>query len=238
MAKILLLETATEACSVAIAIDGLAQYVVEDPAVNQHAEKLTLFIDQALREAGLTLSELDAVAVSRGPGSYTALRVGASVAKGICYALDKPLIAVDTLAALAGASLPTASAGATVPTFLMPMLDARRQEVWTAIYDTGLNALTPAQPMIIENDLFEKFMDDFFNANSRGVFILSGNGAVKVGNVPHGETTVFSPVRSCSAVFLATLAERFFLGGDFQNIAYFEPFYMKAPNITVPRAGL
>ncbi len=245
MARILLIETATEVCSAALAVDGAVVSLQEDLHCASHAALLTLQIEACVRESGIALHALDAVAVSQGPGSYTSLRVGASVAKGICYALEKPLIAVDTLLALAAISAvhpPSASLWrvnrppSTVhrPPYFMPMLDARRQEVWTAVYDSNMKLLTPAQPLIMENDLFENFIraaiPDFGNVQ----VILSGNGAWKIENVLHSKEAVQDTKISCSASNLARWAERCFQITEFQNIAYWEPFYMKLPNITTP----
>lgn len=236
MARILLIETATDVCSAAIAVDGQIVALAEQLSTLQHAALLTLQIEACVRQAGWPLAQLDAVALSRGPGSYTALRVGASVAKGICYALDKPLIAVDTLLALALASRTGLPENQGSPhTLLVPMLDARRQEVWTAVYDEAGRLLAPAQPIIMENNLFEKFLDAFAVQRPGARLILAGNGMRKVQNVPGPWTAVFSPVENCSAVHLAMTAEQFFQTSDFQEIAYFEPFYMKPPNITIPK---
>ncbi len=251
MACILLIETATEVCSAAIAVDGVVVALQEELHCTSHAAVLTLQIEACVRQSGIALRTLDAVAVSRGPGSYTALRVGASVAKGICYALQKPLIAVDTLLALAAASkldglkFEVRSPGVhqtsnfklqtpELQTFLMPMLDARRQEVWTAVYDAEMNLLAPAQPLIIENDLFKNFthavIPDFSNVR----VILSGNGANKIENVRHDKEAVVISKKNCSATGLAPWAEQYFQCNDFQDIAYWTPFYMKLPNITTP----
>ncbi|MEO6038658.1 MAG: tRNA (adenosine(37)-N6)-threonylcarbamoyltransferase complex dimerization subunit type 1 TsaB, partial [Saprospiraceae bacterium] len=180
---------------------------------------------------------LDAIALSRGPGSYTALRVGASVAKGICFALDKPLMAIDTLSALAEASRNQLSADALSDTLFVPMLDARRQEVWVGVYDEQGRCLAPAQPLILENFLFEKFMEGFVATRPGARLILSGNGMDKLQNVPNFPNAVFSPIKNCSAANLTGLAEQLFQTNDFQEVAYFEPFYMKPPNITVPKPG-
>lgn len=252
MARILLIETATEVCSAALAVDGVVVALQEELNCTNHSALLTVQIEACVRQSGIPLHALDAVAISQGPGSYTALRVGASVAKGICYALEKPLIAVDTLLALAASGLeslkfdPEASGRSSSlqpmpnfqlqtsnsPTFLMPMLDARRQEVWTAVYDAEMRLLAPAQPLIMENDLFEIFIrtaiPDFHNVQ----VILSGNGAQKLENVRHGKEAVQSTKKTCSAADLAGWAERFFQISDFQDIAYWSPFYMKLPNIT------
>lgn len=246
MARILLIETATEVCSAAIAVKGEVVASAEELHSSNHAALLTLQIEEVVKTAGIPLSALDAVAVSQGPGSYTSLRVGASVAKGICYALDKPLVAVDTLLALAWASRkagnpapigagqqPTAN-NQKPETFYVPMLDARRQEVWTAVYDDNLRLLSPARPLILENDLFEKYIQKVVPGASPYMLILSGNGSLKFENATTRENTVFSPVKKCSAQHFSTLAEQIFQNAEFQNAAYFEPFYMKAPNITTP----
>ncbi|MCB9331793.1 MAG: tRNA (adenosine(37)-N6)-threonylcarbamoyltransferase complex dimerization subunit type 1 TsaB [Lewinellaceae bacterium] len=239
MAKILLIETASEVCGAAIAVDGQTIALAEDPDQARHAERLTLLIAECCSQAAFKLSDLDAVAVSRGPGSYTALRVGVSTAKGICFALDKPLIAVDTLQALAAASL--LEYGKTQPVsrsphsvIAIPMLDARRQEVWTAAYDDQLHVAVPAQPLILQHELFEKFLNTIPDYNPETVCVISGNGSKKTEDAGIVENVVFSPVKKCSANYLAGLAEQFFQKNDFQNITHFEPFYMKSPNITTP----
>jgi tRNA threonylcarbamoyladenosine biosynthesis protein TsaB len=236
MSRILLIETATEVCSAAIAVDGVIVAIAEELQAPSHATLLTLQIDDCVRRAGIDLAALDAIAVSRGPGSYTALRVGASVAKGLCYALDKPLIAVDTLQALAWASQNAPVAYSQVPEsrIFIPMLDARRQEVWLAVYDALLNAIAPEQPLIIENNSFENLICQLLPDAANAVFVISGNGSEKIKNVPLPEKTVFSEVKKCSASHLAALSEQIFQRSDFQDVAYFEPFYMKAPNITTP----
>ncbi len=236
MARILLIETATDVCSAAIAVDGQLLALSEEINTLQHAALLTLQIEKCVREAGIPLAELDAVALSRGPGSYTALRVGASVAKGICYALDKPLIAVPTLLALAEASQKMTGAAADEPALFVPMLDARRQEVWVAVYDEKGREIAPAQPLILENNLFLDFITPFLDNRPGLRLFFSGNGMQKMENVPKFTSTVFSSVKNCSAQYLMEAAERFFQGSDFQEVAYFEPFYMKPPNITVPKA--
>lgn len=233
LARILLIETATEVCSAAIADAGTVRALREttQPAASQ----LTLQIEACTAEAGIPLAELDAVAVSAGPGSYTGLRVGASVAKGLCYALNKPLIAVDTLLALAAASRQSA-VGSRQSFFLLPMLDARRQEVWTAAYDADLHCLAPAQPLILENNLFEKFLQENRLDTPGWRFVVSGNGAKKMANGSKIGQMEFSPVTANSAAQLAEWAESAFQRKEFQDLAYFEPHYMKPPNITVASA--
>jgi tRNA threonylcarbamoyladenosine biosynthesis protein TsaB len=120
----------------------------------------------------------------------------------------------------------------------VPMLDARRQEVWTAAYDASLRPLAPAQPLILENDLFENYAKEVAAEAVSAVLIFSGNGSLKMENVPTGRNAVFSSVKNCSARYLAALADQFFQNAVFQNVAYFEPFYMKPPNITSPSKTL
>ncbi|MBN8678963.1 MAG: tRNA (adenosine(37)-N6)-threonylcarbamoyltransferase complex dimerization subunit type 1 TsaB [Chitinophagales bacterium] len=233
MAKILLIETSSEVCSAAIAVDGQVLALSELTETPSHAAVLTLQIQACVEQSGITLAELDAVAISKGPGSYTALRVGASVAKGICYALDKPLLAVDTLKALAMAAK-NAEKDVTPADLYVPMLDARRQELWLALYDEQLQELSPAQPLILENNSFENYVRDNIGNRTFARIVLSGNGVVKAGNARISEQAVISSVKKCSAAYLTVLAEQAFQVADFQDIAYFEPFYMKPPNITTP----
>ncbi len=237
MAKILLIETATEVCSAAIAKDGNVLALAEDLQQRNHAAQLTLLIQQCTREAGISLAALDAVAVSSGPGSYTSLRVGASVAKGICYALDKPLIAVDTLKALAAASFethfrPGNELKTETPVFAIPMLDARRNEVWAAVYDVELRLLAPAQPLILENKLLYEFLSQNPVHKPGCVYIVAGNGAKKMKSAEIFENAVWAKTQHSSATYLATLAEKAFKSSDFQDVSYFNPAYMKAANIT------
>lgn len=243
MAKILLIETASAVCSAAIAVDGKVIALEETPEASSHAALLTLQIDACVKKSGIPLASLDAVALSSGPGAYTSLRVGASVAKGICYALDKPLIAVDTLFALAGAARDwylEAAKGAG-PAVFVPALDARRQEIWTAVYDAELQLLAPAQSIILEDNLFEKYLiqatpaaDSASAKDKVACAVISGNGSEKIRNGGELKDTVIFSERFCSAANLAPFAEVFFQKADFQDVAYFEPFYMKLPNITKP----
>lgn len=232
MSKILLIETATAVCSVAIAFSGKVVAVEEMPECPKHTAILPLQIQQCLRAANISPSHLDAIAVSAGPGSYTMLRTGASLAKGMCYALHKPLIAVNTLQAIAwGAkTLWQPTAQNTTPLY-MPMLDARRNEVWTALYDQDLKEITPQSPLILERNLFEKYIEPYQNAD---YLVICGNGMAKMPDVQKIKTTVLSAVISCSASWLAVLAETKWQLQEFEKIADFEPFYMKDPNITTP----
>lgn len=233
MPTILLLETATDVCSVAIAKNGdvLALREVQDRS--SHTAMVTLFIEQCVQEAGITLSDLDAVAVSKGPGSYTALRIGASVAKGLCYTLGKPLIAVSTLAALAWASKNSLSDRLQNETaYYIPMIDARRMEVYGAVYSAELELLVEDKPVILTNNLF---LDFGVEKTREKNIVLSGNGSKKSTNGYFLENTTLSAVQYCSAAYLCALAEEAFLSNDFQRVSYFIPTYIKTPNITVSK---
>ncbi len=238
MSKILLIETATEVCGAAISVDGEVVAIREDPDAQNHAALLTLQIKACLREANLGITEIDAVAVSAGPGSYTSLRVGVATAKGICYALNKPLIAVNTLQALAKSALdwyqgaPESDPSALAEIYLAPMLDARRKEVWAAVYNTVCGEISAPGPLILGNNLFDIFLRDIGIDQKKSVLILSGNGSFKLENDLNEKGTVISPIKKCSARFLAHWAEKYVQQGDFQDVSRFEPFYMKPPNIT------
>lgn len=237
MTKILLIDTATEVCSAAIAVDHVVVSLAESGASLQHAALLTPQIDRCVRESGISLADLDAVAVSRGPGSYTSLRVGISVAKGICYALGKPLIAVDTLLSLALSSS-AGKSSSSAPLYYLPMLDARRNEVWTCIYDNAFQPLNEPQPLILENNSFVDYLTAKIPDAEKAGFVVSGNGMDKLSNVLFFEKTVWSSIKKSSAAYLCKPAFQAFQMNDFQDVAYFEPLYMKPPNITVSNKSL
>jgi tRNA threonylcarbamoyladenosine biosynthesis protein TsaB len=227
MALILLLETATDICSVGLGEDGRIVCREETKEPYAHTSELTLLIGECMKQSRRRLSDLDAVAVSSGPGPYTALRVGASAAKGICFALNKPLIAVDTLAALARASGRAQDAGV----FYCPMIDARRMEVYTAVFDEQFNTVAQPHATIVDERAFEEHF------STGRTLIFSGNGAAKCKSVLTARGAVFRDV-VCSADHLAIPAEQAFGAGDFADLAYFTPLYLKPPNITAPKKML
>src|SRR5579863_8964207 len=175
MSLILQIETATTVCSVALALNGEVLCLREVEQRNIHAEKITLFIDELLNDVGKSYSALDAVAVSSGPGSYTGLRIGVSVAKGLCFALDKPLIAVETLTAMADGLMEQRSIDNS-SLLLCPMIDARRMEVFTAVFDTRGNKIKPTSAEIIDEDSFSDLLKDH-------QVIFFGDGAQKCAKV-------------------------------------------------------
>ena len=215
MALILNLETATKACSVSLAKDGKEIKTIEVITDHfSHSENLTIFIDVAFEKSGYTLKDVDAVAVSEGPGSYTGLRIGVSTGKGICYALDKPMIAINSLMALAGLYKNDDRA------LLCPMFDAMRMEVYAAIFDHELNILSPTAAVIVDRDSFASFLKD-----KKVVFI--GPGAAKCKAVIQHPNAVFDLSTPVSAKGMIPIAEKKFGAGDFVDLAYFEPFYLK-----------
>lgn len=233
MALILNLETATEVCSVALAKNGKLLSVRETAGGYTHSENLTVFIDEVIREAGASLNDLDAVSVSKGPGSYTGLRIGVSTAKGLCFALEKPLLAVNTLLSLANNFLTSNLKPQTLPAnalgkqqwqagsnLLCPMLDARRMEVYCAVYDSKLNEIEPTAAVIIEKNSFE----DILKTNKIYFF---GNGAAKCKAILQHPNAIFVDNIYPSATAMISLSEKLFAEKKFEDTAYFEPFYLK-----------
>jgi tRNA threonylcarbamoyladenosine biosynthesis protein TsaB len=218
MALILNLETATTVCSVALAKDGQLLSQKELNADYTHAENLTLFIESVFLEANVLLKNVDAIAISKGPGSYTGLRIGVSTAKGLCYSLNKPMIAINTLEHSAyGCSLQHGKGNE----LFCPMIDARRMEVYCAVYDKSNKLIRSTAAEIIDAqsfaDLLEKQPIYFF-----------GDGAEKCKTVLSvNPNALFLDHLYPSAANMITLAENAFQNKQFEDIAYFEPFYLK-----------
>lgn len=228
MALILHLETATPTCSAALSENGALLALKEETGSNIHANVITVFIETLMRDAGRRLTELDAVCVSKGPGSYTGLRIGVSTAKGLCYALDKPLIAAGTLEAMVHGILRDISPPE--DTLLCPMLDARRMEVFMAVYP----ARTPNAPLAAAR---AQVMDagSLNNWRTGNKLLLFGSGAGKCRELYREERDIsiiddFHP----SAAHLISLAEKKYAAEQFEDLAYFEPFYLK--EFYTPRA--
>lgn len=216
MAILLHIETATTNCSVGISVDTkVVALVQQNDAGYTHAENLHLFILKALEKSGLNQSQLDGVAVSMGPGSYTGLRIGVAAAKGLCFALDKPLIAVDTLAVLARQYRLEDAA------YIVPLIDARRMEVYSEVFDQNYKQLRTTAAEIIDSKSFSEFLD-----KNKVYFI--GDGALKCKDVIRHHNAVFpEKVYYPSAETMAELAVKKYKAGDFEDLAYFEPFYLK-----------
>lgn len=222
MSLILNIETATDICSIGLSQEGKLLSLQESSGPYQHASQITLLIKKCMEAAERRLQDIDAVAISTGPGSYTSLRVGTSTAKGICYALNKPLIAVSTLRALALSSFEAPLADSTL---LCPMIDARRMEVYTALFNGALDEVRPLQALIVEAESF----DEFFEKNT--ALIFCGNGAPKCKPLIQHPLAHFSD-RLCSAIHLIPLSTKHYREGKFVDIAHYTPNYFKAPNIT------
>lgn len=221
MAQILSIETGTEVCSVALARDGELISLRENSEGRNHAHNLALYIKEILDENDIYAQELDAIAVGGGPGSYTGLRIGVSTAKGICYALQKPLIAISSLYSLANIALEEYNAGIVEidspdSAILCPMIDARRMEVYTQLFDMRLNEMTPIEAKIIERDSFPGVQN----------LIIFGDGAAKCKDILGSDAVHLVKIAS-SARGLVTIAERMFCDGEFVDTAYYEPFYLK-----------
>jgi tRNA threonylcarbamoyladenosine biosynthesis protein TsaB len=229
---ILCIETATERCSVAVMSSDRVLAVTENNEGNKHASHLTLLIEEALQQAGVSLQQLDAIGVSKGPGSYTGLRVGVSTAKGLCYALNKPLIGIPTLQSLAavGQHQMTELLGTHISGngILLPMLDARRMEVYCAGYDLAGNEVVATEAKIIDETAFA-------NELHNGPVYFMGNGAAKCKAVISHPNAFFIDDVHCSALGMQAYVHKAFENRQFENVAYFEPYYLKDFVATTPK---
>ena len=218
---ILCLETATSVCSVAINSACCTLAMRESEGQNVHSEKITNFIKEQMDEVGISYNELDAVAVSKGPGSYTGLRIGVSTAKGICYAADLPLMAIDTLEAMAYGMKEKLGSQLAPDDLLVPMIDARRMEVYASVFDAELRRINETAAMVINENTF-----DDLSGNHR--LWLFGDGAPKLSKLFENQPNinVISGFRP-SAAYMRVLAEQALRAQDFVDVAYFEPFYLK-----------
>ncbi len=215
MAVILNLETATTNCSVSIAKDGELLSLKEHNSANySHSEQLHNFIKEVLEEASLSLKNLDAIAVSKGPGSYTGLRIGVSAAKGLCFSLDIPLISVPTLESMAY-QIKLESSG-----FIIPVLDARRMEVYAAVFDAEHKQIRETKAEIIEESSFKEF------ATKDKVYLM-GSGAEKCKEVLKHPNFGFDASIVPSAREMCPLSHKKYKAGNFEDVAYFEPYYLK-----------
>lgn len=214
---ILNIETATKNCSVSLAKNGktiLCKEIAEHGY--SHAEKLHVFIEEILKETGIGITDLHAIAVSKGPGSYTGLRIGVSTAKGLCYALEIPLISVDPLQVLAKQALSIINYNCG---YIVPMIDARRMEVYSAVYDGGLNRINDVQAEILTEDSYADCLEDIY-------FI--GDCQEKCQTVLTKDNFHFLPeIVFPSANEMSALSYEKFLKSEFEDVAYFEPFYLK-----------
>jgi tRNA threonylcarbamoyladenosine biosynthesis protein TsaB len=230
MALILNIETSTEVCSVAIARNGTVIQARESLTGQNHAMLVTVFIQELLNDSNLTMGQLDAVAVSGGPGSYTGLRIGVSVAKGLCYASCLPLIAITSLEAMAHHVINNRKNfqyTETDGTLFCPMIDARRMEVYTSFYDANGIQIRGIQADIIDHQSYLPFLEN-------NIVLFFGNGAAKCRNAISHSNAIFIDGIITTAENMIPLAERDFESQKFVNVAYYEPFYLKDFVATVP----
>ncbi|MGY6648887.1 tRNA (adenosine(37)-N6)-threonylcarbamoyltransferase complex dimerization subunit type 1 TsaB [Wenyingzhuangia sp. IMCC45574] len=214
MALILNIETATKNCSVSISQNGNCLAIKEANDGNySHAEKLHVFIDEILKEQNYTVSDLDAIAVGKGPGSYTGLRIGVSTAKGLAYAAGIPLISIHSLKSLAKSI--TVEQG-----LIVPMLDARRLEVYAAVFDSEYNFIKEVAAEIIDENSFSEFL-------TQGPVTFLGDGAAKCEEIITHPNASFIDGKFPSTKEMCALAEEKFQAKEFEDVAYFEPFYLK-----------
>ena len=213
MSYILNIDTAVTTASVCVSNGNETAAFLFNPSQKDHAAWLHPAIRQVVSDAGISLQRLDAIAISAGPGSYTGLRVGMSAAKGLCYALQKPLITINTLQMMA------AAVDDTELTLLCPMIDARRMEVFTAIYDTSLRQIMAPTNMILTETSFSEVLQG-------SPVLFFGNGSEKFRTIVHHPNAMFAHVE-VTAKHMTALTLRRFAQNDFDNLAYTEPFYGK-----------
>lgn len=226
MPVILSIETSTDICSICISNNSDLLAIRETPRSYSHSEVIAVFIDECLKELGMSTKDLDAVSISRGPGSYTALRIGAATAKGICFASDIPLISVGTLEALAQPILPLCGENDVV----IPMIDARRKEVYHAIFDHKFYKLHPVEPIILDETTFS-------DLGTHNKIHFCGDGVPKSKEILTIANAEFHDLE-CSAKHMIKLSNEKFAKKDFEDIAYYEPNYYKGANITVQKKNI
>ena len=229
MSKILNIETSTTVCSVSLSENGICKCVRENFSGNNHSELIGVFTQEVLAEAGVEPKDLDAVALSIGPGSYTGLRIGTSFAKGLCYGTDIPLITIPTLKIIAQNA--KEKYNIEEDALLCPMIDARRMEVYCCVYDSKLNEVRATEPQIIDENSFADILKD------KKVYFF-GNGAAKCKSYITHENAIFLDEVYPLATSMIKLADAAFESEDFADVAYFEPFYLKAAHVTMPKNTL
>lgn len=232
---ILNIETSTNVCSAAVTFDGMVLCQREDFSGHNHATLLSGFIKDCLDHIAAHEMKLDAVAVSIGPGSYTGLRIGLSEAKGLCYALNIPLIGIDTLKIMAVEVMFNPQVCGDEK--FVPMIDARRKEVYTAVYDMALDTHVPPTPLILDGDgqegipsaaLYDRYLDG-------GKVLFFGNGSDKARDIITSPNAVFVPDIHPLAANMLPLAEQAFMRRDFLDLAYSVPLYLKEFQATKPK---
>jgi tRNA threonylcarbamoyladenosine biosynthesis protein TsaB len=217
---ILLVETATTICSTALSLGDKIVACEESIEKNAHSKHLSLMIERLFEKSKLNYKDLSAVAVSKGPGSYTGLRIGTSTAKGFSYALNIPLISIETLAILSFA-VKFAEGNNSKRTYFLPMIDARRMEVYSAIYDFDFKQIKPISADIVEPNVYDIYL------KSADRVIVCGDGAAKCKSILQGKQYVFADNISLSAKYMSMMAFEKYKASQFEDVAYFEPYYLK-----------
>jgi len=234
MALILNIESSTEVCSVALAENGTSIQTLEDLTGQNHAMLVTVYIQEILAVQGLNINQLDAIAVSGGPGSYTGLRIGVATAKGICYASGLPLIAITSLAAMAHHIIDQRSEyqlPEDEEMLFCPMIDARRMEVYTAIYNNKEEMIREIKADIIDDLSYLQYLE-----KSKMVFF--GNGASKCRETITHPKAYFLDRVTTSANYMTALSENAYREMKFVDLAYYEPFYLKDFVATIPTKNI
>lgn len=230
MANILNIDTSSTFCSIALSQDGETVFGIESSVEMDHSKSLAGFVEKALNNLEELNQKLDAVAVIYGPGSYTGLRIGLSLSKGLCYALDIPMIVISSLELMAVRAMFSLS-DISGEEIIVPILDAGRMEVYTSIVDCSLNKIMDDQPLILDNDSFS-----FLKEKKRVIFV--GNGSKKFKDIWHGENAIFKENLMPHAKYMPALAEKKFREKDFADIAYVTPKYLKEYQTTISKSRL
>ena len=234
MAAILIIETSTEVCSVALSVNGDLIDLTESKEGQNHARLVTVFAEELLHRNNIKPSELLAVAVSKGPGSYTGLRIGVSTAKGICFALRIPLIAIGTLEAMTRYVLNNRNLlniPEDKPTLFCPMIDARRMEVFSMLFSENGSILKPITAEIVD----ETFLSEELTQNK---VVFFGNGSDKCKQMLKPDNALFISQLDASAKYMCELVWESYINNQFENVAYFEPFYLKDFVATVSKKNI
>ncbi|MDR0420076.1 MAG: tRNA (adenosine(37)-N6)-threonylcarbamoyltransferase complex dimerization subunit type 1 TsaB [Prevotellaceae bacterium] len=217
MSRILSIESGTSVCSVGLSQGKQLIALRESDGEFAHAAKLSVFIDELLTQENINTADLDAIAVSEGPGSYTGIRIGVSTAKGLCFGANKPLIAVGSLHSLAKLAVEKTKPSPEI--LLCPMIDARRMEVYTALFDSNANMINQISAQIIDENTYAELL-------KTNKIIFFGNGAEKCKSIISSPNAIFADIKA-SAKGMIDIADEKFAKSNFVDIAYFEPFYLK-----------
>jgi len=236
MGLILNIETSTTICSVCISRDGELVEIKESSEEKSHAKKLTVFIEKLLKENSIEFNDLDAISISKGPGSYTGLRIGVSTAKGLCYAKDIPLIAINTLQSMACGIIHKVQCNELEindfeHSILVPMIDARRMEVYSAFFNNSGDFKREVKAEIIDENSFQEVL-------AENQMIFFGDGSEKIQDVVQHKNAVFVKNINPSSKDMIKLSEKAFSNKQFEDVAYFEPFYLKDFIATVPKKNI